>query len=153
MLISKIISGGNTGADQAGLVAAKHLGLQTGGYAPKGWRTEAGPAPWLADYGLIESNVMGYKDRTCANVRLAHGTLIYGKRSAGSLMTQAACVAYSKPYLWLHNSSEESERQLKQWLHGSRILILNVAGNRESVTPGIYQDLLKFLVRALGVAQ
>ena len=52
--LRKIESGGQTGADQAGLRAARAERLETGGWAPKGWETEEGPAPWLADSGLIE---------------------------------------------------------------------------------------------------
>ena len=37
---SKIISGGQTGADMGGLLAAKDLGIRTGGWMPKGWLTE-----------------------------------------------------------------------------------------------------------------
>jgi Circularly permutated YpsA SLOG family len=39
MLLKKIISGGQTGADQAGLRTAKRLGIETGGWMPQGWRT------------------------------------------------------------------------------------------------------------------
>ena len=35
-----IISGGQTGADMAGLMAAKKVGFNTGGFAPKGFKTE-----------------------------------------------------------------------------------------------------------------
>ena len=38
----KIVSGGQTGADRGGLEAAIHLGLDWGGWAPKGWRAEDG---------------------------------------------------------------------------------------------------------------
>ena len=47
-----VISGGQTGVDQAALRAARSCGIPTGGWAPRGWLTEDGPAPWLADYGL-----------------------------------------------------------------------------------------------------
>ena len=36
----KIVSGGQTGADRGGLLAAMDLGLDWGGWAPKGWRSE-----------------------------------------------------------------------------------------------------------------
>ena len=45
MFLTKIISGGQTGADYGALLAAHALGLETGGWAPKGWRTEDGPKP------------------------------------------------------------------------------------------------------------
>ena len=38
----KIVSGAQTGVDQGGLLAAIDLGLEWGGWVPKGWRTEIG---------------------------------------------------------------------------------------------------------------
>jgi hypothetical protein len=35
-MLERVISGGQTGADQAGLAAAKRLGVPTGGFMPKG---------------------------------------------------------------------------------------------------------------------
>jgi len=63
-MLKNIVSGGQTGADQAGLRAAKAAGIETGGWAPHGWTTEKGPAPWLADYGLAECPIPGYPART-----------------------------------------------------------------------------------------
>lgn len=52
--IDNVISGGQTGVDQAALRAARASGIVTGGFAPKGWATEDGPAPWLgSEYGLV----------------------------------------------------------------------------------------------------
>ena len=36
--IQKVRSGGQTGADEAGLVAGERLGLETTSLCPKGWR-------------------------------------------------------------------------------------------------------------------
>jgi len=47
MGLACVVSGGQTGVDQAALRAARASGIATGGWAPKGWATEAGPAPWL----------------------------------------------------------------------------------------------------------
>ena len=46
-MIKKIISGGQSGADLAGLKAAIKLGIETGGFIPKNYRTENG-----SDYTL-----------------------------------------------------------------------------------------------------
>ena len=53
-MLERVISGGQTGADQTGLHAARACGIPTGGWAPRGWLTEAGPAPWLEEWGLVE---------------------------------------------------------------------------------------------------
>ena len=76
----KIVSGGQTGADQAGLLAARAAGIETGGWAPEGWDTEDGPAPWLEDFGLTECTVAGYPARTEANARDSDGTAWFGAR-------------------------------------------------------------------------
>ena len=52
--LTKIISGGQTGADMGALLAARDLGMESGGVAPKGWRTEDGPQETLLlSFGLI----------------------------------------------------------------------------------------------------
>lgn len=38
-MLLKVISGGQLGADQAGLAAAKAVGIRTGGFAPKNYKT------------------------------------------------------------------------------------------------------------------
>jgi hypothetical protein len=53
-MIQRVISGGQTGVDQAALRAAKACGIPTGGWCPLGFLTEAGPMPALADFGLAE---------------------------------------------------------------------------------------------------
>ena len=45
MLISKIVSGGQTGVDCGALEAAVALGLEIGGWAPHGWIAEDGTVP------------------------------------------------------------------------------------------------------------
>lgn len=42
MLITKLVSGGQTGADRAALEAAESLGIATGGWAPRDFQTCAG---------------------------------------------------------------------------------------------------------------
>lgn len=74
-MIERIRSGGQTGVDQAALRAARAVGIATGGCAARGWMTLDGPAPWLADYGLIEHSAPVYPARTEANVRDSDATL------------------------------------------------------------------------------
>lgn len=75
--LTRVISGGQTGVDQAGISAAKFTNYLTGGMAPKGWLTEDGPAPWLEEFGLSQSAVISYKSRTHANVVNSDATVIF----------------------------------------------------------------------------
>lgn len=75
--LTTVISGGQTGADQAGLAAAKFLDYRTGGRCPKGYLTELGAEPWLREFGLVETSSPGYRSRTLANVQVSDGTVIF----------------------------------------------------------------------------
>ena len=154
--ISRIISGGQTGADQGGLAAAKKLGLPTGGWMPRGFITESGPRPDFAkSYGMREHSEAGYAARTEANVIDADGTLIVGDiSSAGSYDTRDFCVKHKKPYYVLRWHSGEpaplaSVSDFRHWLAAHHIRVLNVAGNRESGQGGIYETVREFLLKAL----
>lgn len=146
--VRKIISGGQTGADRAGLVAALNLGVAVGGTVPKGRSTDTGP---LSDYemgrfGLVESKYASFPPRTRANVKEADGTVIFGNtRSPGSRLTLRLCDDYNKPHL-----VNPEPITLRQWAKQWDIKVLNVAGNRERTNPGIYRRTLAVLVEALG---
>jgi len=60
--LAKIISGGQTGADRAGLDAATEAGISVGGYCPKGRLAEDGRVP--DHYPLVELTKGGYAVRT-----------------------------------------------------------------------------------------
>jgi hypothetical protein len=62
----KIISGGQTGADQAALDVAIKLNIPHGGWIPKGRKTEAGLLP--EKYQLQEMTSVSYPLRTEKNV-------------------------------------------------------------------------------------
>ena len=72
LFIKKVISGGQTGADRAGLEAAKKAGIETGGYCPKDYLTEKGPDKSLKGFGLIETETREYTERTELNLSLIH---------------------------------------------------------------------------------
>jgi predicted Rossmann-fold nucleotide-binding protein len=74
MMISKIISGGQTGVDQAALDVAIALGIPHGGWIPKGRKTENGALP--DKYRLKEMSTSSYAKRTEQNVIDSEGTLI-----------------------------------------------------------------------------
>src|SRR4051812_19004074 len=85
LMLILIISGGQTGVDQAGLRAARVVGLATAGWAPKGWLVERPDgrgevsAPWLAEWGLTECGEPGYPARRKRNVRYSDATILLGR--------------------------------------------------------------------------
>jgi hypothetical protein len=139
----QIISGGQTGADRGGLEGAKKAGIKTGGTAPYGWRTESGPDLSLKDMGLKESGDSNYKSRTIENIKNSDGTVIFADKlqSAGTKMTINIAKENNKPYI-INPTAE----QLKEFASGKRIL--NIAGNRESVSPGIQKRVSDIISQA-----
>ena len=143
-LIQKIISGGQTGADTGGLKAAIKAGIKTGGAAPKGYITEDGPNPELGSiYGLYESSSDQYPDRTKENVSKSDATLIFSKgNTPGSALTKKTCEKVGKPFLWLNPDSAGNEKPITDFIRtvkarNGRAIVFNIAGNRESKSPGI----------------
>lgn len=151
VMITLIISGGQTGADQAGLRAGKARGLATTGFMPKGWLTEDGDNPYVGlTYGMIEHETRhDYAPRTKANVEMADATVIFGRRSRGSNLTERTCQLMGKPHLWIAKPGPASIIKLKLWLKRTNPSSLNIAGNRESVSPGIGQWVENLLLQVL----
>ena len=127
-MIAKLISGGQTGADQIGLEVARSLGIPTGGTAPKGYKTENGPNPELIAFGLVESHSASYPVRTRQNVLDSDGTVVFGDpESGGTKLTIETAHQFRKPVLVNPTAFELSE-----WLRNLEIRVLNVAGGRSS---------------------
>jgi hypothetical protein len=154
-MLEKIISGGQTGADQGGLEAAMLLGLQTGGIMPRGFKTEAGPRPsFAAKFNLLADFSPAYQPRTRLNILAADATLIFGNtKSPGSALTINLCLDLSRPFRIIPFPCAKiyltQKSYLLSWLEELDITILNVAGNRESTNPGIQIFVRDFLFNAL----
>lgn len=150
MSVEKIISGGQSGADQGGLFAGYALGLKTGGWAPKNYQTEDGPArDLLRFFGLSETEIIGYEYRTNLNVWNSDGTVLFGDiQSAGSRLTGNYIKMYSKPnvHFDVPFKHQGARQYLLEWVEKNGIVTLNVAGNRESRNPGIRDRVTDFLV-------
>jgi len=141
----KIISGGQTGVDQTGLFVARQLGYETGGTAPHDWKTDDGPAPWLADFGLVQSPFYGYRVRTIENVRTADLTVWFGdSTSPGGRVTIMAAARLLKP-VYINPTGAG----LRAILTESAITVLNVAGNRLRTNPGASEQARVALLEAL----
>ncbi len=138
----KIISGGQTGADQAALDAAIELTIPHGGWLPKGRKTEAGPLP--LKYNLRELRSDRYRDRTEMNIVDSDGTLIvsFGPLTGGSALTESLALKHDRPCLVIDLelvSRDEAVTAVEKWIDRHNIHTLNVAGPRASSEPRIYK--------------
>jgi Circularly permutated YpsA SLOG family len=145
-MLAKIISGGQTGAEQAGWRAAKAFGIPTGGAMPRGFLTEAGPRPEFAElYGAVELETGSYAARTEANVRDSDATLWFGSLgSAGYHGTVGAALEHRRPVLVIQ-LGEQRPSDVKKWIDTHKYRVINVAGRRESLAPGIGERVERFL--------
>jgi len=144
-MLSKIVSGGQTGVDRAALDVALELGLPCGGWCPRGRRAEDGPID--PRYPLQETRSAAYPVRTRWNVRDADGTLILmrGRPDRGTALTRELAEAMNKPLLVVDLAEENSPDAVRQWIERSGIAVLNVAGPRESSQPGICAEARELL--------
>jgi hypothetical protein len=145
----KIPCGGQTGVDRAALDAALELGLDYGGSVPKGRRAEDGPID--GKYGkLTELGSLSYRIRTQRNVTDSDATLIItrGRLSGGTALTARLASTQRKPRLVVDVEKMDEAQALGEaaaWLSRVHPEALNIAGPRESETPGIYGTAYRFL--------
>jgi hypothetical protein len=152
-MLDKVITGGQTGADQGALRAARACGVPTGGWAPLGWLVETPDGrrdvatPWLATWGLVECPEMGYAARTRANVRDSDGTLWFGDwHTTGGRATLDACRNQDKPFLIVFRGATRPS-QVCAWIEANGVRVLNAAGNREPKSPGLGARVERFMIR------
>jgi hypothetical protein len=152
MIIKKIISGAQTGADRAALDFAINNDIPHGGWVPKGRKAEDGIIP--DHYEVKEAPTSEYSRRTELNVIDSDGTLIltHGELSGGSLLTEKLAEKHKKPCLHI-NLNQKPEFQatvdITHWLSANGIAVLNVAGSRASHDPKIYASTLSILETVL----
>lgn len=154
-----IISGGQTGSDIGGLAAAEACGIPTAGCMPKGFRTEQGPRPeWAKRFNLTEHSSPLYPPRTEENVVASDGTIIIvldDAPEAGTKLTERLCLKHNLPCLVIRIPATDIgvsyyAELVQFWVHEHAIRVLNIAGNRESVSPGIEQWTIDLFMEVFG---
>jgi putative molybdenum carrier protein len=144
----KIVSGGQTGADQAGLDWAIAHGIRHGGWCPKGRKTESGILD--SRYSVAETPSSNYLERTEWNVRDSDATVIFTlaeELSGGSKRTEDFAKQLGKPCF--HFKPRVDPKYLAQFLERNNVVVLNVAGSRESSAAGIGEMVARALDAAL----
>ncbi len=150
--LRRIISGGQTGVDRGALEAAAFLGLDRGGFAPRGWRAEDGTIPEWYRQGMSQSASPDYEVRTRANVESIGGTLILARTlplTGGTALTRWLCKHFMRP-LHIATMNDPIDQRFIRWLATHNINTLNVAGPRESKEPGIQKMAFEALIDVLG---
>ena len=154
----KIVSGGQTGVDQGALEAALDLGVDWGGWVPKGWRAENGTVPEQFRARMQEHASANYIVRTRQNVADSHATLILSDAyplSGGTLRTRDFCTNMMRSHFVVTFGEADAVGKVRKWLgqffaaEHPVPFVLNVAGPRESKAPGIQSRTRLFLTEVL----
>jgi hypothetical protein len=135
--VVRLVSGGQTGVDRGALDAAIALGIEHGGWCPRGRLAENGKIP--RRYRLTETESSDYWVRTERNVIDSDGTLILhrGRLSGGTEFTHRMTRKHGKPSLQVDLTSDPQPDAIRQWIAQHQLQVINVAGPRESSSRGI----------------
>lgn len=149
MRIASIVSGGQAGADRAGLDAAISSGVPHGGWVPRGRRSEDGTVP--EKYALKETGAPGYLVRTRLNATISDATVVFthGTQRSGSARTIEIAASLGKPCLHVDLDGQGDHiAAVLGWLEGlpQGRGVLNVAGSRESSWPGIGDEVRRIML-------
>ena len=161
--LHKIVSGGQTGVDRAALDTAISLGIDHGGWCPRGRRAEDGRIP--NGYRLKETSQRDYSIRTEQNVIDSDGTLILYRHqtTGGTELTRKLALKHHRPLLCIDleaaflsfanevpdANSVDHDHPLIGWFEQHQIQTLNIAGPRESTCPAIARQAQQFLLNVL----
>ncbi len=152
-VVERIVSGGQTGVDQGALDAAMALGIEHGGWCPKGRLSERGR---IDDrYRLRETKNCSYAERTEKNVIDSDGTLIvhFGTPGGGTALTKRLAEQQGKPCWCVDLQLGQVDLdEIRHWLRDHDIAVLNVAGPRGSSLPAGRQATIELLTALLGTA-
>jgi hypothetical protein len=153
-LIQKIISGGQTGAEQAAIEVAMTFDFTHGGWVPKDSLSKNGVIS--AKYHLNETSSAGYTDHMERNVLESDATLIIsrGRLTGGALISQNCAILGGRPCLHIDlyiTPVLQAVSIISSWTRLNRIEVLNVTGQKADTDSMIYQDTVNLLKKALYV--
>ena len=158
---SILISGGQTGVDQAALRAAIDVGLSIGGWCPPGRESERGPIPSifpLKETPRERSELAPHvprSQRTEWNVRDSDATLVIRPNRSdldydpGTDWTVEAALHYRRPLITCDPATCSSEAAIVGWIRTHKIRTLNVGGPSEATAPRNWRSGLQTPERSI----
>jgi hypothetical protein len=146
--LRKVVSGGQSGVDQAALRAALDCGLEIGGWCPPRSECDFGEIP--AELPLRETPAEHSEEaphvprslRTQWNVRDSDGTLVLQgtvrppDSDLGTEWTLECTRRYARPCLVCPLGDSASALRIIEWIGAEKLQVLNVAGPSEVNLPG-----------------
>ena len=151
-MIKKIISGGQTVADQAALDIAIKLRIPHGGFIPKGRHTEIGALP--EKYMLKEMPTDNYSECIKQNVIDSMGTLIisYGSLTGDLDYARKMALRYKRQMLSIDLNQMDVAKGaflLNDWILLYRIDVLHVIGPDAEENPNVRNQTKHIIEGAL----
>jgi hypothetical protein len=139
-MVTKVLSGAQTGAARAALDWAIFHDIPHGGWCPKGRKAVDGTIP--PHYQLTETPSAAYLQRTEWNVRDSDGTVIFtmaAKLAGGSKRAADFAKKHGKPLLHISYSGsyERLGELLAAFVRENSIKLLSVVGSQMERTPGV----------------
>ena len=153
----KIISGGQTGTDQAALDAALFCNLEIGGWCPPGKINEDGlissqyPLQETSSDASVHAPHIPRSRRTEKNVADADATLVLVNKipplDMGTDFAIQCCYRYNKPLFIFDPFRPDVVENIIKESSIAGYNILNIAGPSEKSQPGIYETVYRVLVQ------
>jgi hypothetical protein len=151
-MIKKIISDGQTQADQAVLDVAIKLGFSHGGWIPKGRITRTGTLP--GKYGLKEMPTDSYSECIEQNIKDSKGTLIIscGKLSGDPDYARKMTLKHKRQLLGIDLTQTiafQAASLIKDWIELRHIDVLYVIGPKGNIDPDMEKQIAGIVEGAL----
>jgi hypothetical protein len=143
-MLEKVITGGQTGAEEAAWRAARDFGVPTGGWMARGFASAREPSP--ERQGALETLDGDRSDCVERNVHEADATLWFGATTtADAQATVGACHRFGKPCMPVYPDAAFEPGHVAAWITAHQVRSLYVSGNREAAEPGISRVVEQFL--------
>jgi hypothetical protein len=150
-MLDGIISGGQSGAEEAARRAAVAYAVPTGGWTSEGSMPVGGPRPQIAEReSAAEMPPESRPTPTELNVKGSDATLWFGDTTTSEAhATVKACHRLKRPCMLIYPAASFEPSHVATWIVENQIRTLNVTGSREQQEPGIGNRVEQFLGEVL----